>query len=107
MVAPPGPVSAEALMLTFVRPPDGPCTATCVAIVSPRALDKLMEVVVPGASFCPTLTKRGDTHTGYACPEACPTAIKDKRKMSTAAVNAGPFTRRRVLRVTRPISILL
>ncbi len=65
-MAPPGPVSAEALKFTLVKPPAGPCTTTCVSTVSPRAPERLMEEVVPGTSVCPTLLRPGDTHTGNA-----------------------------------------
>lgn len=57
-----GPVRALALTLTFVKPPAGPCTTTCVSTVSPRAPDSAIEERVPGASVFPTLLKLGDTH---------------------------------------------
>src|ERR1700730_12829668 len=66
MVAPPGPVSAEALKFTLVKPPAGPCTMTCVSTVSPRAPDREMEEAVPAASVFPTLIRLDCTHTGYA-----------------------------------------
>src|SRR5260370_32391484 len=64
MVAPLGPASAEALRLTFVNPPAGALTMTCVSTVSPRAPEKLMEEAVPGASVCPTLSRPDCTQTG-------------------------------------------
>src|SRR5258706_11182248 len=63
IVAPPGPVSAEALRFTLVNPLEGPCTTTWVSTVSPRAPDRLMEEVVPGASVLPTLLRLGATQT--------------------------------------------
>src|SRR6266403_4983766 len=62
MVAPPGPVSADALTLTLLKPPEGACTMTCASTVSPRAPDRLMEEVVPGASVLPTLSRLDATH---------------------------------------------
>ena len=61
MVAPLGPVRAEALIFTLVKPPAGPCTTTCESTVSPRAPDKATEESVPGASVFPTLFKLGAT----------------------------------------------
>src|SRR5258708_37127288 len=71
MLAPPGPVSAEALTFTLVNPPAGPCTMTCVSTVSPRALDRLMEDAVPAASAFPTRTRLGATQTGNAAEVGC------------------------------------
>src|SRR5260221_12358975 len=71
MLAPPGPVSAEALTFTLVNPPAGPCTMTCVSTVSPRALDRLMEDAVPAASAFPTRTNLGATQTGNAAEAVC------------------------------------
>src|SRR6266852_8957597 len=62
MVTPLGPVRAVALTLTFVKPPAGPCTTTCVSTVSPRAPNRAMEESVPGVSVFPTLVKLGATH---------------------------------------------
>ncbi len=66
MVAPLGPARADALTFTLLKPPAGAWTMTCVSTVSPRALERLMEAVVPGASVLPTLTRLGDTHAGNA-----------------------------------------
>src|SRR6266404_1228287 len=71
MVTPFGPVSAEALALTLVRPEPTPCTTTCVSTVSPRAPDRLIEEVVPRASVFPTRTRLGETQTGKAALAAC------------------------------------
>src|SRR5438128_2533506 len=71
MVAPFGPVRAEALRLTLVRPEPLPCTTTCVSTVSPRAPDRLIEEVVPSASVFPTRTKLGETQTGKAALAGC------------------------------------
>src|SRR6266851_5786823 len=57
MAAPPGPVSAEALTFTLVKPLEGACTTICVSTVSPRAPDRLMEEVVPAVSVLPTLSR--------------------------------------------------
>src|SRR5689334_22986891 len=105
IVAPLGPLSAEALTFTLVKPPDGACTITCVAMVSPRPLYTLMDVVVPGASVGPTLTKRGDTQTGNVDPVAWPAVIRIARTTRTAAADGRPLTRRNVLRAT--CSVLL
>src|SRR5690242_4610222 len=71
MLAPPGPLSAEALRFTLVRPLVGPCTTICVSTVSPRALDNTMEEVVPAAAVLLTRTMLGDTHTGNAALAGC------------------------------------
>ena len=63
-LAPPGPVSADALTFTLVKPAAGPRMMTWVSTVSPRALDRLMEEAVPGASVFPTLTRPGATQAG-------------------------------------------
>src|SRR6266403_456829 len=63
MVAPPGPVSAEALRFTLVKPLEGPCRTTWVSTVSPRAPDRLIVEAVPGASVLPTLSRLGATQT--------------------------------------------
>jgi hypothetical protein len=62
MVTPFGPVRAVAVALTFVKPPAGPWTTTCVSTVSPRAPESAMEESVPGTSVFPTLVKLGATH---------------------------------------------
>src|SRR5256885_6531087 len=71
MLAPAGPVSAEALRFTLVRPLVGPCKIMCVATISPRALDNAMEAVVPAAAVLPTRTMLDVTHTGYAALAGC------------------------------------
>src|SRR2546423_8729129 len=71
MLAPLGPVSADALRFTLVKPLEGPCTITWVSTVSPRALDRAMEAVVPAAAVFATRTMPGDTHTGYAALAGC------------------------------------
>src|SRR6266704_1843792 len=63
MVAPAGPVSAEAFKFTLLKLPEGACTTTCVSTVSPRALDRLMEEAVPAVSVAPTLSRLGATQT--------------------------------------------
>ena len=63
MVAPAGPVSAEALRFTLVKPVVGPCAMICESTVSPRALDRAMEEIVPTASVFPTLMRLDATHT--------------------------------------------
>src|SRR3981189_271625 len=63
MVAPPGPMSAEALTFTLVKPPAGPCTTTWVSTVSPRAPDREIEEAAPPASVLPTLSRLGATQT--------------------------------------------
>src|SRR5260370_35781229 len=62
IVAPPGPVSAEAPRFTLVKPLEGACTTICVSTVSPRAPDRLMEEGVPAASVLPTLSRLDATH---------------------------------------------
>src|SRR5215472_9077882 len=64
IVAPLGPVRAEALKFTLVRPPAGAWTTTCASTVSPRALDRTREEVEPGASVCPTRSKLDCTQMG-------------------------------------------
>src|SRR5947209_535343 len=68
MLAPPGPLSAEVLTFTLVRPPVGARTMTCVSTVSPRALERLIEEVVPAVSAFPTLRRLECTHTANADP---------------------------------------
>src|SRR5256885_1714393 len=68
MVAPAGPVRAEALKFTLVKPLVGPCTTTWVSTVSPRALDKAITAAVPAAPLFPTLVMLSDTQTGKAAP---------------------------------------
>src|SRR2546423_15164615 len=72
MLAPAGPVSAEALRFTLVSPLVGPCTIICVSPISPRALDNAMEAVVPAAAVLPTRPMLGEPHTGYAALAGCP-----------------------------------
>ena len=71
MLAPPGPVSAEALRFTLVKPLVGPCTMICASSVSPRAPDKPIERDAPALSVFPTLVRLDATHTlnggGGAC----------------------------------------
>src|SRR5215472_4995554 len=77
IVAPLGPVRAEALKFTLVRPPAGAWTTTCASTVSPRALDRTREEVEPGASVCPTRSKLDCTHTGNgAAVGVTPTPVK-------------------------------
>src|SRR5882724_4351754 len=102
MVAPPGPVSAEALRFALVRPPEGACTTTWVSTVSPRAPDKLMEEAVPGASACPTLIRLDSTHTGNGEVDDWLAAIKIVRMTNTAAANGRLFARRKVQRACPP-----
>ena len=102
MVAPLGPASADALTFTFVKSFAGACTMTCVSTVSPRALDRVMAEVVPGASVCPTLIRPGDTHTGNGALDDWPAVIKIVRATSTAAANGRPFACRRVQRACPP-----
>src|ERR1700739_4191925 len=64
IVAPPGPVSAEALKFTLDKPPAGPCTITCVSTVSPRPLNRVIDKLEPAASVCPPLTRLDMTHAG-------------------------------------------
>src|SRR5689334_7269087 len=71
MLAPPGPLSAEALRFTLVKPLVGPCTTICVSTISPRALDNAMEEVVPAAAVLLTRTMLGNTHTGNAALTGC------------------------------------
>src|SRR5882724_6448153 len=66
IVAPPGPVSAEALKFTLVKPLAGARTTTWVSTVSPRALDSAIKETVPAASVFPTRVRLGDTQTGNA-----------------------------------------
>src|ERR1700739_1680908 len=98
MLAPLGPLSAEALTFTLVKPLGGPCTITWVSTVSPRAPDKVMEEVAPGASVCPTLTRLGDTHTGNAGLDNCLAAMKIARSTSTPTANDTRFAYRKVPR---------
>src|SRR6266699_3394934 len=86
MVAPPGPVSAEAFTFTLLKPSEGACTMTCASTVSPRALYRLMEEVVPGGSVCPTLARPGKTQTGNAEPNVVLRAMKTVRTTSTATI---------------------
>src|SRR6266446_2240991 len=105
MVAPPGPVSAEALKFTLLKPPAGPCTTTWVSTVSPRALDSLMEEAVPGASVCPTLVKLDSPQKGNAALDVWLAAMKSVKTTSSAAVNTKPLARRKVQRVCSPIGL--
>src|SRR5437660_12785363 len=86
MVAPPGPVSADALTLTLLMPPEGACTMTCASTVSPRAPYRLTEELVPGGSICPTLARPGATQTGNAEPNVVLSAMKTVRTTSTANI---------------------
>src|SRR6476646_8205873 len=96
MVAPLGPVSADALTFTFVKPFAGACTMTWVSTVSPRALDSVMADVVPGVSVCPTLIKPEDTHKGKGALDDRPAVMKTVRPTSTVAANGRPFECRKV-----------
>jgi len=51
---PPGPVSAEALKFTLVKPLAGARTTTGCQPVSPRALDSAIKETVPAASVIST-----------------------------------------------------
>src|SRR5260370_14167584 len=97
MVAPPGPVSAEALRFTLVKPPTGPCTMTWASTVSPRALDRVMDDVVPGASVCPTLARPGITQAGNAEPGIVLNAIRIVRTRSMATTTIRVSTCRKIL----------
>src|SRR5260370_24500149 len=105
IVAAPGPVSAEALTFTFVRPLEGPCTTTCVSTVSPRALDRLMDDAVPAVSVFPTLTRPDVAHTGNAEPDVVSNAMKVVRTTGTAAANSRLFARGKVPRVCSPLRL--
>src|SRR5256885_14748622 len=63
IVTPLGPARAVALKLTFVKPPAGARTTTCVSTVSPRAPNRLMEDAEPGASVAATLSRPGAVQT--------------------------------------------
>src|SRR5258708_909926 len=102
MVAPLGPASADALTFTFVKPFAGACTMTCVSTVSPRALDRIMAEVVPGASVCPTLIRPGNTHTGNGALDDWLAVIEIVRATSTVAANGRPFACRKVQRACPP-----
>src|SRR5207244_3820462 len=92
MVAPPGPVSVEALTFTLLKPLEGPCTTTCVSTVSPRAPDRLMEEVVPGASVFPTRNRLGDTQTLNA--DGVTPFTVSVAALLVATVNCGPLCER-------------
>src|SRR6266481_8966771 len=87
MMAPPGPVSSEALTFTLANPPAGPRMTICVSTVSPRALDRLMEETVPAASFGPTRTRLDATHTGNAAPDVVLNAMRAVKTTGTVAAN--------------------
>src|SRR5579864_5266051 len=72
MVAPPGPMSAEAATFTLPKPLAGACTMTCTSTVSPRAPDRLITDVVPGSSVLPTRTSPDWTHTGNGAKAVAP-----------------------------------
>src|SRR5258708_40309948 len=97
-VAPLGPASADALTFTLVKPLLGACTMTCVSTVSPRAADKVIAEVVPGASVCPTLVRLEDTQTGNAAVDFWTAAMKIVRTTNTAAANGRAFACRKVQR---------
>src|SRR6266478_423725 len=105
MVAPPGPVSAEVLKFTLLKPPAGACTTTWVSTVSPRALDRVMKEAVPGGAVCPTLIKLDSTHKGNAALDVWLAAMKIVKTTSSAAVNTKPLARRKVQRVCSPIRL--
>src|SRR5260370_9070429 len=63
IMAAPGPVRAEALTFTLLKPPEGACTTNWVSTVSPRGLDRLVEEAVPAMSVVPTLSRLGATQT--------------------------------------------
>src|SRR5690242_373159 len=71
MEAPLGPESAEAVRLTLVKPPEGPCTTIWESTVSPRAPEREMEDVDPGASDWLTRFKLGVTQTGKFAADCC------------------------------------
>src|SRR5438128_6180183 len=101
MVAPFGPVRAEALRLTLVRPEPLPCTTTCVSTVSPRAPDKLIVEVVSGTSVFPTRTKLETTHIGNGVFEFQCIFIMNRMEItiSTFARKSVPPTMRNVPRM--------
>src|SRR5258708_8345997 len=76
---------------------------TCVSTVSPRALDRIMAEVVPGASVLPTLIRPGDTHTGNGALDDWLAVIKIVRATSTAAANGSALAHRQVPRPFPPL----
>src|SRR6266404_1250069 len=102
MMAPPGPVSSEALTFTLANPPAGPRMTICVSTVSPRALDRLMEEVVPAASVVPTRTRLDTTHTGNAAPDVVLNAMRAVKTTGTVAANKRLLTRLELPRTGSP-----
>src|SRR5215471_13083827 len=108
MVAPVGPVSAEALKFTLVRPPAGACTMICVSTVSPRAAERVIEEDGPGASFCPTLTRLDTTQKGNgaetiapadslrSCASGAMKVLRVANTISTTAANTKLLNRQKV-----------
>src|SRR5215472_792678 len=108
MVAPPGPMRAEAVTFILLKPLAGACTMTCTSTVSPRAPDKLMTDVVAGSSVLPTRTRPDSTQTGNgaetvapadslrSCASGAMKVLRVANTISTTAANTKLLNRQRV-----------
>src|SRR5215472_3811574 len=101
-------MSAEAAMLSLLKPLDGACTMTWMSTVSPRAPDKLIADIVPGSSVLPTRTSPDCTHTGNggemvasgdslrSCASGAMKAFRVANTISTTAATIKPLNRQKV-----------